>query len=135
MTNVPPMTTTNIMEVSPKPNQIMAKGTQTILGTLCKAKIIEPTVSSSVFTLASNTPKPVPMTSEMASPMNRCRKLAQISRTRLMSITPQYNSIATDKGDVIIAMGKLYRTKHDLIMIKRIVKNSTISLCCVVRKL
>src|SRR5699024_6376688 len=71
ITNVPPITTTKIIDNSPTPNQTIPRGTQTILGTLLTARTIAPIVSSAVFDFAKSNPKAVPMTIDKNKPINK----------------------------------------------------------------
>src|SRR5699024_12016153 len=101
------MITTKIIDASPKPNQMIARGTQTMLGTLCSARIIDPSVSSSAFTFASITPSNVPIIKEKANPMSKWRKLATISQISVISLKPAYISFATESGLGIIDSGQI----------------------------
>lgn len=68
---VAPKAVIKITDVSFNPNQIIANGSQAILGTVCRATTRNPSVSSSSLYLANRNPSPVPSIMAMKNPASK----------------------------------------------------------------
>lgn len=79
MVHVAPSVVMKITEKSFMPNQMMANGSQAILGTVCKATTRKPSVSSRKRYLANRKPSVVPIRIERMKAVRSLRILSSVA--------------------------------------------------------